>query len=118
MYKIGISYEFEAGHYLTGLPDTHKCTRQHGHNYVLIVELASEKLDDVGFVTDYFDIRPIKEYIDREWDHRMLNDIVDFNTTVENLACFLYKKFKPEFPMLSAITIKETPSTYARYEEL
>lgn len=63
-----------------------------------------------------FDI-PIKEYIDAEWDHRMLNDVVPFNTTVERLAEFLFKRFKPQFPLLSAITLKETPTTFARYEQ-
>ncbi len=48
MYKIGIKYQFESGHYLTGLPDTHKCTRPHGHNYVLQVEFESETLDATG----------------------------------------------------------------------
>jgi len=118
MHTIGIEYQFEAGHYLTGLPDTHKCSRPHGHNYVVIAEFQSETLNEVGFVIDYFDARPIKDFIDAEWDHRMLNDVVDFNTTVENLAAFLYHKFKPQFPLLSAITFKETPTTFARYEDM
>lgn len=116
MHIIGIEYQFEAGHWLEGLPSDHKCTRPHGHNYVVIVEMSSETLDSVGFVIDYFDIRPIKDFIDTTWDHRMLNDVVNFNTTVENLACYLYERFKPTFPMLSAITIRETPTTFARYE--
>ena len=116
MYKIGIEYEFEAAHFLYGVPDTHKCSRMHGHNYVVIVELASETVDDYGFVLDYFDIKPIKTFIDEEWDHRVLNDVVSCNTTVENLAELLFTMFKPDFPQLSAITIKETPSTFARYE--
>ena len=117
MHTIGIAYQFEAGHYLTGLPDTHKCSRPHGHNYEVIVEFKSATLNDVGFVIDYFDARPIKDFIDAEWDHRMLNDVVEFNTTVENLAEFLFTKFKPQFPQLSSITFKETPTSVARYED-
>lgn len=117
MWKIGIEYQFESGHFLTGLRSDHKCARQHGHNYILIVELESDALDDAGFVRDYFDIRPIKEYIDAHWDHRLLNDVVDFSPTVENLSKFLYEKFRDEFPELSSITIKETPSTYCTYSE-
>jgi len=116
MYKIGIEYQFESGHYLTGLPSTHKCTRPHGHNYVLKVEFASETLDATGFIIDYFDIKPIKDYIDAEWDHRMLNEVLDFNPTVENMVYFLYHRFKEQFPQLSAIELRETPSTFARYE--
>jgi len=117
MYKIGIEYQFESGHYLTGLPDTHKCTRPHGHNYILQVEFESETLDATGFIIDYFDIKPIKDYIDAEWDHRMLNDVLDFNPTVENMVKFLYDKFKPSFPQLSSVTLKETPTTFATYSE-
>ena len=117
MFKIGIEYQFEAAHFLTGVPETHKCSRMHGHNYVVVVEMAAEGLDGVGFVIDYFDIRPIKDFIDKEWDHRVLNEVVDFNTTVENLAWFLFQRFKPAFPLLSAITIRETPTTYCTYSE-
>jgi 6-pyruvoyltetrahydropterin/6-carboxytetrahydropterin synthase len=116
VYRIGIEYQFESGHYLTGLPAEHKCARPHGHNYVLRVEFASETLDATGFVIDYFDARPIKDYIDVTWDHRMLNDVVDFNPTVENLVRFLYDKFKGQFPQLSAVEIRETPTTFARYD--
>lgn len=116
MYTIGLEFSFESGHFLTGLPDTHKCSRPHGHNYVVIVELKSEELDRVGFVRDYFDLKVVKNWVNQEWDHRVLNDVVDCNTTVENLAKILYDKFKGEIPELSAITIKETPTTFARYD--
>jgi len=117
MYRIGIEYQFESGHYLTDLPDTHKCTRPHGHNYVLRVEFASETLDRTGFIIDYFDIKPIKDYIDAEWDHRMLNDVLPFNPTVENMVKFLFDKFKPIFPQLVCVTLQETPTTFASYYE-
>lgn len=118
MYRIGIAYQFESAHFLTDVPEGHKCSRMHGHNYVVEIEMASETLNRSGFVIDYFDIRPIKTFIDENWDHQVLNDVVDFNPTVENLAKFLFKKFKPHFPLLSAVTFRETPSTYCRYTEV
>ena len=84
---------------------------------MLRVEFASETLDATGFIIDYFDIKPIKDYIDAEWDHRMLNDVLDFNPTVENMVKFLYDKFKPLFHQLSSITLKETPTTFATYSK-
>jgi 6-pyruvoyltetrahydropterin/6-carboxytetrahydropterin synthase len=117
MFTIGLTFAFEAGHFLTGLPDTHKCTRQHGHNYLVEVEAKSDKLNAVGFVTDYFDLLPIKEWVDKNWDHRNLNDVVKFNPTVENLCHELFDIWKTKIPELSAITIRETPTTFARYEE-
>jgi 6-pyruvoyltetrahydropterin/6-carboxytetrahydropterin synthase len=117
MYSIGIEYQFESAHFLEGLHETHKCARLHGHNYVLIVELQSETLDEVGFIVDYFDLKPIKNYIDGHIDHRLLNDVFDFNPTVENMVKFFYEKFKSWFPEISKITLKETPTTYASYWE-
>lgn len=117
MYKIGIEYQFEAAHILKGLPEGHKCGRLHGHNYVVNVELASDTLNEVGFIVDYFDLKPIKTFIDTCLDHRLLNDVLTFNPTVENLAKYLFDTFKPMFPQLSKITIKETPTTFASYDE-
>lgn len=116
MYKIGIQFEFEAGHYLTGLPVTHKCSRPHGHNYIVIAEFRSEELNEVGFVIDYFDAKPIRAFLDAEWDHRMLNDVVTYNPTVENMCRDLFERFKAQYPTLYAIEIRETPTTFARYE--
>jgi 6-pyruvoyltetrahydropterin/6-carboxytetrahydropterin synthase len=116
MYKIGIEYQFESAHYLKGVPKGHKCARLHGHNYILIVELQSENLDATGFIVDYFDLKPIKDYINAEVDHRLLNDVFNFNPTVENMTEFFYHKFKAMFPEICKITLKETPTTYASFE--
>jgi 6-pyruvoyltetrahydropterin/6-carboxytetrahydropterin synthase len=88
----------------------------HGHNYVIIVELKSETVDDDGFVTDYGELKPIKEYIDKKLDHRHLNHIMPVNPTAENIAEHLFWQFKKQFPKLSAVIVKETPKTEARYE--
>ena len=116
MFTIGISFNFEAGHFLTGLPDSHKCSRQHGHNYIVEIEAKSSTLNDVGFVIDYFDLLPIKLWVNDNWDHQNLNDVVMFNPTVELLAKELFEIWQPQIPMISAVTIRETPTTFARYE--
>ena len=42
-------------------------------------------------------------------DHHYLNDIDGLeNPTSENLALWIWRKLKPDLPLLSAITIKET----------
>jgi len=38
-------FSFEASHRLSLLPETHKCSRLHGHHYVVEVVLESEELD-------------------------------------------------------------------------
>ena len=117
MYKISKEFSFSASHALLGLPAEHPCTRLHGHNYVVTIHLKSDKLNDNGFVIDYHELKPIKEYIDNNLDHRHLNDIMGtLNSSAENLAKMLYDTFKPDFPKLYAVEVSETPKTSAIYE--
>ena len=116
MYTISKEFHFSASHQLEGLPKDHPCTKLHGHNYIVIVELKSRNLNELGFVKDYRELSPIKKFIDGALDHKHLNDFLDFNPTAENIAKHLFDLFKPNFPQLSAISIKETDKTIAKYE--
>lgn len=115
MYKISKQFEFSAAHQLNGLPDGHPCSRLHGHNYIVIVELESAALNEVGFVRDYGELKVVKEYLDRHFDHKCLNDVMLINPTAENLARTVFMRFKDEFPELSAVRVSETPKTWAEY---
>ena len=68
MYKIRKEFNFSAGHHLEGLPKGHPCGREHGHNYIVTVELITIELDSTGFVQDYGELKPIKEWIDTHLD--------------------------------------------------
>lgn len=116
MYKISKQFSFSASHVLTGLHDTHPCSRLHGHNYVLTLYLKSENLNNTGFVRDYRGLDFVKKYIDEKLDHRHLNEIIEFNPTAENLAKYLFDIFKPQIEELYAVEISETPRTTAIYE--
>ena len=116
MYIIRKEFAFSAGHHLEDLPNEHPCSKFHGHNYIVTIELRSTKLDKVGFVVDYRALEPIKKYIDEILDHRDLNEVIQFNPTAENLAKHLYELFKKQFSQLHAIEVSETPKTTARYE--
>ena len=83
---------------------------------LLTVFLKSEKLTDVGFVKDYRDMDSMKNYVDEVLDHKNLNDLFHFNTTVENLFKHIYLLFTVEFPEMYAIELSETPKTNCRYE--
>lgn len=116
MFKITKEFSCCSSHVLGNLPKTHPCSRLHGHNYVIRVELKSETLDETGFVFDYRGLDYIKQWIDETMDHKHLNDVFDFNPTAENLAQHIYQIFKLSIPQLSAVEISETPKTNARYE--
>lgn len=129
MYTISKEFHFSASHILFGLDDGHPCGRMHGHNYVIVVELQSPSLNKTGFVKDYRELDPIKKFIDEELDHKHLNDIPDpfksslplfpGNPSAENMARALFNVFQfimPDDVKISAVTVKETPKTAARYE--
>lgn len=115
-YRITKEFHFSASHQLKGLPDDHQCARLHGHNYIVKVELTSDTLNEYGFVRDYNELVTFKNYIDGTLDHRHLNDVLGHDaTTAENLAKHLFDWCKSRFPEVSAISVSETPKTWAEY---
>ncbi len=116
MYIIYKEYHFSASHILPQLPKDHPCSRMHGHNYVVEVELQSEELNQYGFVRDYRELDELKTYIDGTLDHQHLNNILgDDNVTAENLAKFLYDWCKNRWSEVSAVRVRETPKSCAEY---
>lgn len=115
-YTIRKRFNFSASHQLFGLADDHPCLRLHGHNYVVEVELTASELNAVGFVRDYRDLSKLKQYIDGHLDHRHLNDVLgDDYTTAEHIARILFEKCRSYWPEVSAVSVSETPNTWAEY---
>ena len=116
MYRISKQFSFSASHVLDLLPEDHPCSRLHGHNYVITVHLKSQTLNKYGFVKDYKSLKIVKHFLDEMLDHRYLNEVIPEPPTSENIARFLYDKFKPEIPELYAVEVSETPQTSCIYE--
>lgn len=116
MYTIKKEFHFSASHQLKQMPDHHPCSRLHGHNYVVVIELKSEQLDQYGFVRDYLELAEFKRFIDHELDHRHLNEVLgDECTTAERLARYLFDWAHARWPEVSAVAVSETPKTWAEY---
>ena len=115
MYTITKQFAFSAAHQLHGLRPDHPCSRVHGHNYTVEVELCSAQLDATGFVVDYNDLAALRSYIDDTLDHRNLNDVLPMQTSAENVARHLYDWCKARWPQCSAVRVSETPKTWAEY---
>lgn len=116
MNIISKEFHFSASHFLQGLNKNHPCSHLHGHNYIVKTILKGEP-NKQGFVVDYRELKIIQDWINETLDHKHLNDIFDFNTTVELMSEYIYKKFKPMFPQLIAIEMSETNKTNCRYED-
>lgn len=118
-FSISKDFAFSASHRLEGLPSEHQCARLHGHNYRVRVTIASDYLDDTGFVLDYGNLAPVGQYIDGALDHRHLNDVMDLNPTAEHLARRLHEVVKslillPADARLT-VAVSETPKTWAAW---
>ena len=125
MFEVTVEDTFAAGHALRGYRG--KCENPHGHNYRIRVTLAGEKLDPIGLLFDFKDLKQVMgEIIDR-LDHQFLNDIEPFrelNPSAENLAKFFYDEARQRLHTatngrvsVKDVTVWETETTTARYFE-
>lgn len=119
VHRISKSFSFSASHRLEGLPAAHKCSRLHGHTYVVKVTLEGP-LDDVGFVLDFAELSWIAVLIDNEVDHRHLNDVLEDNPTSENLATWFAVRIRdwlassaPHLITGFGVEVSESPRTSA-----
>jgi 6-pyruvoyltetrahydropterin/6-carboxytetrahydropterin synthase len=117
VYQITKAFSFSAAHSLPSLPESHKCHRLHGHNYVAEVCIAAHRLDRHGMVSDFANItQAVAPLIDR-LDHQNLNDLFDFPTTSENIARHIFdecaKHFAPSAAHVEWVSVSETPKTKA-----
>jgi 6-pyruvoyltetrahydropterin/6-carboxytetrahydropterin synthase len=116
MYTITKEFSFSASHILCGLGEGHPCSRLHGHNYRVEVELRSTTLVPPGFVRDYRELSPFRDYLEQEVDHRHLNDLFgDQGVTAERLAERFYAWCRALWPEVTAVRVSETDKTWAEY---
>jgi 6-pyruvoyltetrahydropterin/6-carboxytetrahydropterin synthase len=119
-YQLGKRFSFDAAHRLSGLPAGHKCGRVHGHTYTVEVVVGAEELSGPGFVTDFGELGALGAYIEEQFDHRDLVEVLDVEPTSERIAAHLADWFtrnvEPGIPgRLVAVRVSETPSTWAEY---
>ena len=108
MYIITKRFAFEASHQLDHLPSSHKCSNLHGHSYRVELVLESAELNEDGFVRDYGELAPFKDFVDEKLDHRNLNDVVPGVTSAENLSRWLYDFASSLWPEGAGVRGSET----------
>jgi len=91
MYEIKKTLEISAAHWLK-LDYESKCANLHGHNWIVTVYLRAKELNANGMIMDFTEI---KQKVTNQLDHKILNDIVSFNPTAENLAKYICDTLAP-----------------------
>ncbi|MDA7563043.1 6-carboxytetrahydropterin synthase QueD [Gammaproteobacteria bacterium] len=109
-------FTFEAAHKLPLVPETHKCSKLHGHSFKVRISVEDE-LCDQGWVIDYADIKSACGPVIEALDHTFLNEVPGLdNPTSENIAIWLWHAIKPKLAILSEIEVKETCNTGCIYK--
>lgn len=114
--RITKSFRFDAAHWLPEVPSGHKCGRLHGHTYVVRLGLEGPLHERLGWVQDYGEVSAAFAPLLELFDHHDLNQIDGLaNSTAENMAVWIYERLKPDLPLLTDVTVCETPTTEATY---
>ena len=121
-YTLKIATDFAAAHTLRDYPG--ECSRMHGHNWKLEVEVEATALDSIGMGMDFKTIKHAAREVAGELDHQYLNEIPPFDTlnpTAENIAAYFYRTLSSRLNngtlKVSAITLWETERASVRYTE-
>ena len=102
-------FSFEAAHRLPNVPPDHKCARLHGHSFNVRVTVTGPVDPKLGWVIDFADVKGAFAPLHAVLDHHYLNEVEGLeNPTSEVLAMWLWKRLKPNLPMLSAVEVRET----------
>ncbi len=123
MFEISAEDSFASAHQLVGYEGP--CENLHGHTWKVKVALKGEKLDDLGMLFDFKQVKMLLKEILSEFDHKNLNEMCYFkddNPTAENIAKTIFSlfgdKMKGIWPAgtgLSQVTVWESEKTCATY---
>ena len=101
--------EISAAHSLT-LSYPSKCSNLHGHNWIITVYCRSHQLNADGMVVDF---THIKQVVQENLDHKVLNDVLPFNPTAENIAYWICE----QIPNCYKVEVQESEGNVVIYEK-
>ncbi len=108
MFEVSVEHTFAAGHALRNYRG--KCENVHGHNYRVQVTLRGEKLDPVGMLVDFTELKRILRAISDKLDHVFINDVEPFtelNPTAENMAWYFYGELAQALTLVDRVEVAE-----------
>ncbi|WP_455223372.1 6-carboxytetrahydropterin synthase QueD [Kaarinaea lacus] len=121
-YNLKIVTDFASAHTLRDYPGA--CSRMHGHNWKVEVEVLASALDKVGMGIDFKEIKKATKQVTAELDHRYLNEIKPFdeiNPTAENIAAYIYngvsELINNDRVQVTSVTLWETERACVRYSQ-
>lgn len=119
-WSVCKDFRFAAAHQIRG----HRggCENLHGHSYRVRVWAEADRLDPLGMVVDFADLKRVMEQVLGPFDHRFLNEIPPFdqrNTTAELLAEHVFAEVASRIEdgrvRLTRVEVWESDSSCAVY---
>jgi 6-pyruvoyltetrahydropterin/6-carboxytetrahydropterin synthase len=117
MHTIFKDFTFAAAHAIRG--HTRGCQNLHGHNYRVRVHLTAERLDSLGMVLDFADLKTVVQEILAPFDHHVINEVPPFderNTTAELLSAYFFAEVEAGLARFAADTAGERGVRVIRIE--
>ena len=100
--KVGITDHIDSAHCI---PHHETCNEMHGHTYTIELRVEGEK-GKGGMVIDFIELKKILRGVLDDYDHRVLNDIIDV-PTCENLAEDIHAKLEKKIHMPFTLRVWE-----------
>lgn len=131
MYSVTRVIHFCYGHRLMDYPG--KCRIPHGHNGVIEITIEAAKLDKLGMVMDFEEIKQkVQKWVDSELDHKMLlnerdplvrvfKDLgepfvtLEGNPTAEAIARLVFDYAKSRKLPVTEVRLWETVNSFASF---
>lgn len=122
MYEVMIQTEFSAAHALRGYEG--KCENLHGHNWKIEIYVRGPRLNNIGLLIDFKELKTAAKKAMDTVDHKVLNEIPPFddlcNPSSENIAKYVLDQVGSQIDNSERHVYKvrawETPSTAASYQ--
>ena len=120
MYELSVNAHFSAAHRLAGYAGP--CANPHGHNWEVEIFVRGVKLNAIGILVDFREVKNAVREVMKDLDHSDLNALPPFsrkNPTSENIARYLHKALAARLNCrayrVHRVRVCETPGTSASY---
>jgi 6-pyruvoyltetrahydropterin/6-carboxytetrahydropterin synthase len=121
MYTLTVEDSFSSAHFLTCKGNV-EYEPLHGHTFKVSVEISGDVLDDCGMLVDFRVIKKKLKEILNAFDHKLLNEVVAFSPTSENLSKYVFDEIEKFLENQNGIkvnsaTVWESQKACAKYQK-
>jgi 6-pyruvoyltetrahydropterin/6-carboxytetrahydropterin synthase len=124
MFEVTVEQTFAAGHALREYKG--KCENVHGHNYRVQITVSGDRLNRIGLLVDFVELKRLLREIIARLDHQFINDLEPFTTinpSAENMAKYFYDEMtrgleagESDVPVhITRVKVWETDTSIAVY---